>query len=397
MGTLTPSARLQAAIELVDEIAAAAREGGAAADVLVARYFKARRYAGSKDRRAIRDLVYDAIRRFEAPPESGRQALLGLAEDRPELLALFDGSSYGPAPIGEAERGEIERGRPGWLRDAFAPQLDAADIASLAGRAPLDLRVNGMHATREEILPQFEGAAPGALADRAIRLESHPDLERHPAWQAGLVDIQDEGSQLVADACGAERGMTIVDLCAGAGGKSLAFFDRIGGEGRVMACDVDRKRLSALAPRAERCRMADIEIRLLDPGKEHDALADLKGGADIVLVDAPCSGTGTWRRNPEARWRLTEARLSGLVHAQLHVLSVAADLVRPGGILVYAVCSLLKVEGEGQISGFLESRSDFRKEAFDSMPGLPAGAGFLLTPARYGTDGFFFARLLRSC
>ncbi|MCA1749592.1 MAG: RsmB/NOP family class I SAM-dependent RNA methyltransferase, partial [Sphingomonadales bacterium] len=127
---MTPAARLQAAIELVDEIAAAARGGGAAADVLVARYFKTRRYAGSKDRRAIRDLVYDAIRRSERAPESGRQALLGLAVDRPELLALFDGSSYGPAPIAEAERAQPARAMPEWLRSAFSPQLDAADIAS---------------------------------------------------------------------------------------------------------------------------------------------------------------------------------------------------------------------------------------------------------------------------
>lgn len=394
---MTPAARLQAAIELVDEIAAAAREGGAAADVLVARYFKTRRYAGSKDRRAIRDLVYDAIRRSETPPESGRQALMGLGEERPELLALFDGSNYGPAPVTEEESGHPPRAMPNWLRKSFAPQLDAADIASLSGRAPLDLRVNSMHATREAVLGRFEGAAPGALADRAIRLETHPDLERHPAWGDGLVDIQDEGSQLVADACGACPGMTIVDLCAGGGGKTLALYDRVTGRARIVACDADRKRLSALAPRAERCRMPGIATRLLDPGSEREQLAELRDSADIVLVDAPCSGTGTWRRNPEARWRITEARLARLVETQRRLLAIGADLVSSGGILVYAVCSLLKQEGEDQISAFRASRSAFRKEASDRIVGLPAGDGFLLTPARHGTDGFFFARLVRSC
>lgn len=394
---MTPAARLQAAIELVDEIAASAREGGAAADVLVARYFKARRYAGSKDRRAIRDLVYDAIRACETAPESGRAALIGLAEERPELRALFDGSEYGPEPVGDAEGAPDPTRMPDWLREAFSPELDAADLASLTGRAPLDLRVNAMHASRDAILGQFDGAAPGAWADRAIRLDGHPQLDRHPAWKAGLVDIQDEGSQVVADACGARSGMTIVDLCAGAGGKSLALYDSIAGKGRIVACDVDRKRLSGLAPRAARCRMPGIATRLLDPGQEGEALADLAGTADIVLVDAPCSGTGTWRRNPEARWRLTEKRLARFVESQARLLEIAADLVSPGGYLVYAVCSLLEVEGKGQISAFLAAHSAFRKEASDRDIGLPAGDGRLLTPARHGTDGFFFARLVRSC
>jgi 16S rRNA (cytosine967-C5)-methyltransferase len=323
--------------------------------------------------------------------------MLALAEDRPELLVLFDGSNYGPAPIGEDEQAQTERSLPEWLRAAFAPQLDAADIASLSGRAPLDLRVNSMHVSREAVLEQFEDAAPGAHSDRAIRLETHPDLERHPAWREGLIDIQDEVSQLIADACGAKAGRTIVDLCAGAGGKTLALYDRIGGEGRIVACDTDRNRLSKLAPRAERCRMPGIETRLLDPRREAEALADLRGAADIVLVDAPCSGTGTWRRNPEARWRLTEERVARFVAVQKHILGVAADLVSPGGILVYAVCSLLAREGEEQISAFLASHSAFSKEAPDRVVGLPAGEGFLLTPARHGTDGFFFARLVRSC
>ena len=190
--------------------------------------------------------------------------------------------------------------------------------------------------------------------------------------------------------------MVVVDLCAGAGGKTLALAGAMMGQGRLIACDVDRARLSRLAPRAERAGATFIEMRLLDGGREAQALADLRAGADVVLIDAPCSGTGTWRRNPEARWRLTPARLERLRATQAHVLGFGAALVKPGGRLVYAVCSLLEEEGAGQVEAFLATNPGW--ERLDPLgAGRVHGPGRRLTPAHDGTDGFFIAVLGRTC
>ncbi|QLC24117.1 RsmB/NOP family class I SAM-dependent RNA methyltransferase [Parasphingopyxis algicola] len=394
---MTPAARLQAAIELLDDIIAAARGNGAAADTLIKRYFRDRRYAGSKDRRAVRDLVYRAIRRYGEAPVNGRAAMVGLAQDEPALRDLFDGSVYGPAPLGENEVGALPTDMPQWLLASFADTLDETDIDSLTGRAPLDIRVNLGRTSREAVLDQLDGAEAGKLSPSAVRLPQGFPIEQHALWREGLAEIQDEGSQYIVDRCAAEPGMTVVDLCAGAGGKTLALHDRMGGEGRLIACDVDRKRLSRLAPRAARAGMTGIETRLLDPGKENAALADITDAADIVLVDAPCSGTGTWRRNPEARWRLDAQAIARYAALQAQLLETAAPLVKPGGFLVYIVCSLLAREGEGQIAHFLQSRSDFSKVDPANDQAVASGDGFVLTPARLGTDGFFFARLQRSC
>ncbi|MGP1283735.1 MAG: RsmB/NOP family class I SAM-dependent RNA methyltransferase [Parasphingopyxis sp.] len=394
---MKPAARLQAAIELLDEIIAAAHGNGAAADTLIKRYFGGRRYAGSKDRRAVRDLVYRAIRRHGEAPVSGRAAIVGLAQDEPALRDLFDGSEHGPAPLAGNEVGALPSAMPHWLRARFADAVDDTDIESLTGRAPLDIRVNLARTSRETVLDPLDGAEPGRLSPSAVRLPQGFPIEQHALWRDGLVEIQDEGSQYIVDRCGAEPGMTVVDLCAGAGGKTLALHDRMHGEGRLIACDVDRKRLSRLAPRAERAGMTGIETRLLDPGQESAALADLADAVDIVLVDAPCSGTGTWRRNPEARWRLDPQAIDRYAALQAHLLDTAVPLVKPGGFLVYIVCSLLAREGEGQIAHFLKTRSDFSKVNPANEQAVAAGDGFILTPARHGTDGFFFARLQRSC
>lgn len=394
---MRPAARLQAATELLDEIIDAARSNGAAADTIIKRYFKTRRYAGSKDRRAVRELVYAAIRRYGAAPRNGRSAMVGLAQDRPDLLSLFDGSGHGPAKLADGEEGAMPGGLPDWLLAEFASAIDTQDIESLTGRAPLDIRVNLGRTSREAVLGAIDGAAPGALSASSIRLPQGYPIEQHDLWREGLVEIQDEGSQYIVDRCAAEPGMTIVDLCAGAGGKTLALHDRIGGKGHLVACDIDRKRLSNLAPRANRSGMPGIETRLLNPQQESAMLGDLEAMADIVLVDAPCSGTGTWRRNPEARWRLNQTAISRYADTQARLLDIAAPLVKPGGDLVYIVCSLLAREGERQIAEFLKSRSDFSKVKAASSEGLAAGDGFVLTPARHGTDGFFFARLRRSC
>jgi 16S rRNA (cytosine967-C5)-methyltransferase len=211
----------------------------------------------------------------------------------------------------------------------------------------------------------------------------------------GLVEVQDEGSQLIALACQPALGQRIVDLCAGAGGKSLALAAAAPGA-IVLATDSNRARLSKLPPRAQRAGAA-IEPRLLNPPHELDELEQWKGLADVVLVDAPCSGSGTWRRNPESRWRLTADRLDRLVAAQARLLDIAAELVRPGGALVYAVCSLLSREGAGQIESFLGRGSDWSVQ--DALPaaGRPDGSGRLLTPGHDGADGFFIARLIKPC
>ena len=390
---MTPAARLQSAIELLDGIIAAARDAGPAADTVIASYFKTRRYAGSGDRRAIRELVYQAIRRAGERPESGRAAVLGLAEDRPELRALFDGSMHGPEPITPGEPAASASAVPAWL----AGRLSHVDTAALLERAPLDLRVNRLKADRGDVLDELPNAAPARFAPWGIRLDQSLPIEQHPLWRDGAVEVQDEGSQLIALACRAEGGQTVVDLCAGAGGKTLALAADMGGEGRLVACDTDRTRLSRLPPRAERAGAKNVETRLLDPGREPEALANLMGQVDCVLVDAPCSGTGTWRRNPEARWRLTPERLARLTALQARLVELAATLVRPGGRLIYAVCSLLDEEGADQVAAFLAAHPDWRAARPFPAPGTDRGAGVLLSPGADGTDGFFVASVERPC
>jgi 16S rRNA (cytosine967-C5)-methyltransferase len=389
---MTPAARVQAAIELLDAIVDAARTGGPAADSLVSAYFKARRYAGSKDRRAVRELVYRAIRRSGEPPLSGRVAMLGLAEDDAELLGLFDGSAHGPAPPEPGEARAPASPAPSWL----GARIASSEIAALLERAPLDLRVNRLKGTRADALAQLPEAAPTPHSPIGLRLAEGSRVEDTDAWRTGLVEVQDEGSQLLSLACAAPPGTTVIDLCAGAGGKTLALAAEMGNEGRLIACDTDRARLSRMRPRLERAGVAIVETRLLNPNRESEALADLAGRADLVLVDAPCSGTGTWRRNPETRWRLTPERLDRLIGLQSHLLDLAAMLVAPGGTLVYAVCSLLAEEGSGQAEAFT-GRSALIPEALDMAAGRPSGSGRILSPAQDGTDGFFIARWRAPC
>jgi 16S rRNA (cytosine967-C5)-methyltransferase len=393
---VTPAARVQAAIELLDEILAAAVAGGAAADTVIARWFKTRRYAGSKDRRAVRELVYRAIRRWGDRPASGRAAILGLAAEDPALLALFDGAPHGPFPTTPDDERTSSDIVPEWLRARFDPLLDTDALAALLGRAPLDLRVNRLKGGRDEALAALPEAVPTPHSPIGLRLPDGFRAEETEAWASGLVEVQDEGSQLLSLWCGAAPGMTVIDLCAGAGGKTLALAAEMANAGRLLACDADRGRLSRMPRRLERAGVAIAERRLLDPGRELEVLADLRAQADLVLVDAPCSGTGTWRRNPETRWRLTPGRLERLVGLQAHLLDLATELVRPGGALVYAVCSLLAEEGRGQAAA-LSVRSALVPEMPATDAGRAAGTGRVLSPDHDGTDGFFVARWRAPC
>ena len=383
---MTPAARAQAAIELLDDIIAAATAGGAAADTLIARYFKTRRYAGSKDRRAVRELVFRAIRRAGEVPVSGRAALLGLEDAQ----ALFDGSPHGPAPIMEGEAAAAAGIAPAWLLGRFDPLVAPGELPALLERAPLDVRLN-----RLKPAPALD-ATPTPHSPIGYRFPEGAQVERLEAWASGQIEVQDEGSQLLCLACGAAPGMLAVDLCAGAGGKTLALAAEMQNEGRLIAADSDRARLSRLPPRAGRAGVTIVESRLLDPGREAPAVADLAGQADLVLVDAPCSGTGTWRRNPETRWRVSPERLERLTALQARLLDLAGTLVRPGGILVYAVCSLLSEEGREQAAGFT-ARSGLLPETPFKQAGRAAGTGVLLTPGHDGTDGFFVARWRSPC
>jgi len=391
---VTPSARVQAAIEILDEVIASARDDGPPADAIVTHYFKARRYAGSKDRRAVRDLVFRSIRRSGERPDSGRAAVVGLARDDADIADLFDGSAHGPEPIVEGE-GALQGLMPEWIKGRLSPLVTENEWPALLERAPLDLRVNVARTDREAMLAAFEGSELTDLSPWGIRLPADSRVDQHPAYADGLVEVQDEGSQLIALACEPQGGANILDLCAGAGGKSLALA-AAAPDVHILACDTNRARLSKLPPRAERA-VARIGVRLLDGGRESQELADLEGQADVVLVDAPCSGSGTWRRNPEGRWRLTPERLQRVTKLQSRLLDIAVPLVKPGGTLVYAVCSLIASEGASQVATFLGRHSSWSaQEALGSI-GRKDGDGRLLTPGHDGTDGFFVARLQRPC
>lgn len=387
---MTPAARVQTAIELLDKVIASARAKGAPADRILGDWFKSNRFAGSKDRRAIRDLVYAAIRACGPVPRDGRAAMLRLSEADPAVAALFDGSNYGPQPIADGEEAAIGGVAPAWLDlELAAAGIEGEEAQALLGRAPLDLRVNTLKAQRSTLTLPVEGE-PTAAA-HGLRLPSGTPVEQWAEYAEGKIEVQDTGSQLACLAFAAQAGETVVDLCAGGGGKTLALAAAMDNLGRVIASDTDRSRLSRLMPRAERAGAKIIETRLLDPGKEFDAFADLAGKVDAVLIDAPCSGTGTWRRNPEARWRLDERELGRLTTLQSRLLDIAAHLVRPGGRLTYVTCSVLDAEGANQFASFLLRHPDWTARAPALALGSPRGPGIRLTPHVDGTDGFFIA------
>ena len=378
---MTPSARVQSSIEILDLIIASVRDNGAAADTIIANWFKTRRFAGSGDRRAVRDLIYRAIRTFGDVPKSGRTAMLGLAVDDAELKALFDGSTHGPPAIGASERPAVPSLLPGWL----ARIIPEEEHEALLERAPFDLRVNTLKTTRDAAMAMLEGAEPIPGTANGLRLPDKIPLANRPELN-GLIEVQDAGSQMIAEACQAKPGQTVIDLCAGAGGKTLALAADMAGQGQLYACDTDRGRLSRLIPRAQVAGASFVQTRMLNPKRETEALEDLRESADCVLVDAPCSGTGTWRRNPELRWRLTHARLDAVTDLQAYLIELAATLVKPGGALVYAVCSLIGEEGQAQVDAFLHHQTGWTLESART-----------LTPSRDQTDGFFVARLIRAC
>jgi 16S rRNA (cytosine967-C5)-methyltransferase len=390
---MTPAARVQAAIEILDLIIAAARNNGAPADRIIAEWFRTRRFAGSSDRRAVRELAYAAIRRCGEVPLTGRAAMLTCAKDDPALTALFDGSPHAPAPIGEGERYAKPGLAPAWLEKLLvASDISGAEAEALLGRAPLDVRINTLKASQETV--DLPVAAETTVARNALRLPPGTNVEPWPAFNTGQIEIQDTASQLICEAVAARPGELVIDLCAGAGGKTLALAAAMENVGTLLAFDTDRGRLSRLMPRAERAGATMIETKLLNPMQEEKALSPWHGKADAVLVDSPCSGSGTWRRNPEGRWRLGKAELEKLTQLQARLLDLAAGLVKPGGRLLYATCSLLDAEGPDQVSAFLARHPEWRADPPILTAGSSRGSGLRLTPYHDGTDGFFVARLL---
>jgi 16S rRNA (cytosine967-C5)-methyltransferase len=431
---LTPGAQVAAAIDILGEIETAARP----ADDAAADYFRRRRYIGAKDRAQIAGHVYAVLRHRAALDwwieRSGRGVVkiaarsrvlagLVLAEGwRPEMVAgCCDGERFRPASLSSAELGLVDRLGTRTLRHPQMPRWVANDVpewlepgldrvfgdgleremAALNLSAPTDLRVNLLKAGRETVRRALaaEGvdAEPTPWSPLGLRLAARAPLSGLQAFKDGLFDVQDEGSQLAALLAGARPGMRVVDFCAGAGGKTLALAAGMENRGKLVACDVSARRLERAALRLRRAGVGNVERRVLS--SENDKWVKRHaGGFDLVFVDVPCLGTGTWRRNPDAKWRAGPEDLAELAVRQQQILRSAARLVRPGGRLVYATCSLLREEDAAQAEAFLAAAPDFvavsaARTWAETIGGpSPAGDGYLfLTPARHGTDGFFVA------
>ncbi len=393
---MTPAARVQAAIEILNEVIAAARAQGAPADRIITDWFRTRRFAGSGDRRAVRELVYGAIRACGPVPVSGRAAMLRVAASDPALAGLFDGSAHAPTAVVAGEPVADGGVAPEWLTQGLADSgVAGAAAEALLGRAPLDIRVNALKADRDDLALPVTGEA--LVAPQGLRLPAGTQVDQWDAYLDGRIEVQDGGSQLVCGAATVQPGETVIDLCAGAGGKTLALAAAMRNRGRLIACDVDRGRLSRLAPRAARAGAMIAQTVLMNPGREMETLAPFAGMADVVLIDAPCSGTGTWRRNPEARWRLSAAELQRITTLQARLFDLATGLVRPGGRIVFVTCSLLDAEGVDQLDAFLARHTGWVADPIALNAGEPRGRGWRLSPFVDGTDGFFVARVKSVC
>lgn len=389
---MRPAARLQAAIELLDEIIVAARDDGASADTIIKKYFKTRRYAGSKDRRAIRDHVYSVIRRFGDRPESGRSAMLGLVSTNNDIRELFDGSTHGPAVVDCTETGDSGPFIPDWIKPRFAKMVNETEQEALLDRAELHIRTRPGEEDNPKVKELLTDARPLPLAN-AFALPNGSRVEDTQAYRNGLIEIQDLGSQAIVSAGAQQKPAMILDLCAGAGGKTMGLAAQLPKSTRIIGSDTNRSRLSRMKPRIERVGADNIETILLQPNREMESLEHLKGACDLVVVDAPCSGTGTWRRNPELRWRMTPKRLKKTIELQQRLLQLGSEFVADGGKLLFAVCSLLEDEGPHQIEDFLQSQPNWRDIEVDLPLGRPYRKGIILSPYHDGTDGFYFSCL----
>jgi 16S rRNA (cytosine967-C5)-methyltransferase len=425
--------RLSAAISVVEDV----ERRHVPVRMALKTWGEASRFAGAKDRAFVSGLALDMLRRRrslawmmgeEGPRAAALAALRWLWDWPVERIAEAAGEApHGPGALSEAERAALAAPRslddapasvrgdyPDWLEAPFARVFgDGRDeeLAALARRAPVDLRANTLKADRARVLKALAplGAEAAPLLADAIRIEAPGASERAapveaaPEFAKGWFEVQDLGSQIAAAAAGEVKGRQVLDFCAGGGGKTLALAAAMGSTGQIYAYDADARRLKETVTRAQRAGVRNLQVRSpLNPA----ALVDLEGRMDLVFVDAPCTGSGTWRRHPDAKWRLTAAQLERRIAEQDAVLAAAAAHVRPGGRLIYVTCSLLAEENEDRIAAFLAARPDFA--AADALAAIAAPevrerlkhrqtpAGFLrLTPKSADTDGFFVAVLTR--
>jgi 16S rRNA (cytosine967-C5)-methyltransferase len=429
---MTPAARLSAAIELIETIdteripaAKALKEWGGA-----------HRFAGSGDRAAISGLIWDVLRRRSSSAwimdeDTPRARVLGMLRlerglETDAIAALCDGSRFAPLPLTDNERAALTSrsldGAPAPVAGDYPEWLDGhlaevfgedrvAEAVAMASRAPLDLRVNTLKAKREKVLASTAhlGTMPTTFSPIGLRIElgadaRNPGIHSEEDFIKGLIEVQDEGSQLAALLSAARPGEQVIDLCAGAGGKTLALAAMMQGKGRLIATDRDKRQLAPIYERLARAGVHNCEVRA--PKGEGDVLGGINASADLVLIDAPCTGTGTWRRNPDAKWRMRPGALELRLKDQIEVLDRAKTLVKPGGRIAYITCSVLSAENADQVRAFLARHPDFAvvppsqvvtalwDKADDfSAATLQSSEGLLMTPRRTGTDGFFVSVL----
>jgi 16S rRNA (cytosine967-C5)-methyltransferase len=429
---MRPGAHIKAAVEVLEEILGRHRPAAAA----LSDWGKSHRFAGSGDRAAIGNLVYDALRRKRSLAEqmtsdtpraialAAAPRALGLAPAA--VIAAADGSAYALEALSEAERSGLVRELPSdtpapilgdfpdWLEPSLRRVFGAAvaeEAKALARRAPVDLRVNALKADREKVLKDLARFAPVAtsLSPLGVRLPPpegsgrHPNVENEAAHGKGWYEVQDEGSQVAALMAEAGPRQQVLDICAGAGGKALAFAAAMQNTGQIYAYDDDAARLRPIFERLKRAGARNVQVMR---GGDATGLAALGPRFDLVFCDAPCTGSGAWRRRPDAKWRLKPANLAQRQDEQRAILAQAAPLVKPGGRLAYVTCSVLPEENDDQMAWFVANHPDFAalpwrdvwKTAIATEPPPSAGegeTGLLLTPARHGTDGFFIAVLAK--
>ena len=379
-------------------------------------WFRQRRFAGSKDRRAIAELVFSVTRRrarlaHRMAGQTPRALVIAWLLEQGEGIDALFGGGYGPAPLTPDERAAIATApppEPDWVQGEYPPWLEPElarrfgdrllmEMTGFIGRAPTDIRVNTLKSDRDAVIAALANqglvAAPMSHAPHGIRIDGEAaNLTGSALFESGAFEFQDEAAQLASELAVARPGMRVLDLAAGAGGKSLALAAAMQNRGEIVACDVRGEALFELEKRATRAGATIIKTLPLDH-------AQPAGLFDLVFLDAPCSGTGTWRRQPELRWRLTPERLADLTRLQDRLLDQAAGLVKPGGRLVYATCSVLPVENQDRVAGFLGRHPGFmalnlaENWAGPALPGL--GRDFQASPASTGTDGFYCAGLFR--
>lgn len=417
-------AQIQAAIELLEQHL----ETPAPIDKLMAKFFKARRYIGSKDKGVIADTTYGIFRRLgeinyvlnvlggEETPRL--QALVYTILENKDPKEIFSGEGYSPDRLNENELRisrenifallkkspeHVKVNMPEWIYNKLSVDLGNTledEVKALHGRAPTDIRVNKTKTSKRQLLKKLKDEhfdfEETPYSPYALRMESRRSLFGTEMFKEGHFEVQDEGSQLIAHACGVEKGMKVTDFCAGAGGKTLALADAMAGKGTIYACDIHERRLGEMPKRLKRAGVADIVRSTLLTSETDKWVKRHKGQMDAVLIDAPCSGSGTWRRSPDSLWKLEQENLNNLTQTQANILESAQRLVKEGGTLVYATCSVFKDENHKQVEAFLTKHPEFELvNAFDDEHPLAGEKLVQLTPNKHNTDGFFMAKMVR--